>query len=235
EESRLFTPGDLVFVSRKYVIENSEQCITIAYASTIDDKNPNHEFNMTDVPICIPHCMFSVVVKRVPKEVEGFIYFGIETIEYNNVTGSSNIKMQMTVLYSSKSKRFQNYLGTSGSNIKLNNAYIISGLIKFSQTGKMVIETTDIKYIKTPNLNYNVLGNDVELITTQTLLNNVESTTYSVKSDNINVSKSSKTSSDKLDTNVEINPSYKKKKLPQPVYIDLDDDEQSDDDINELG
>ncbi|CAG8603243.1 31250_t:CDS:2 [Gigaspora margarita] len=65
----------------------------------------------------------------------------------------------------------------------------------------MVIEATDIEYIKTPNLNYNTFGNDIKSITTQIPLNYVESTTYSVKSDDINISKLLKTSSDKMVTN----------------------------------
>ncbi|CAG8805756.1 2406_t:CDS:1, partial [Racocetra persica] len=254
EQPQLFASGDLVFISGKYVAENSEQCITITYASIIDNKNPNREFDMRDVPICIPHCMFSVIVNRNPKDVEEFIHFGVESTEYNAVTGTSNVKMQMTVLYSSQSSRFKNYLGPSGSNIKLGNTYFVSGLIKFSTTGKMVIEATDIDYFKTLTLNYNasesssstiprsrsiidIVTDDIESITIQTPLNHIKSMASSVKSDNINASKSSETFSSIIDANVEINSSRRRKKLPQPVYLDSDaqDEERSDcEDLNKL-
>ncbi|CAG8713020.1 10765_t:CDS:2, partial [Gigaspora margarita] len=122
-QPQLFTSGDLVFISGKYVIENLEQCITISYTSIINNKNPN------------------------------------QSVEYNSITGSSDVKMQITVLYSSQATRFQKYLGTSGSNIKLENMYFASGLFKFSKSGQIIIKATDIDYLKTLTLNYNTFKN----------------------------------------------------------------------------
>ncbi|CAG8471719.1 36876_t:CDS:2 [Gigaspora margarita] len=191
-------------------VKNNSLCGNISAIYTwIDDKNPNHKFDMSDVSICILHCMFSVIFNHIPKEVENFIHFGIETIEYNSVTGPSNVRMQMTVLYSSKSIRLQNYLGTSGSNIKLYNAYIISGLIKFSQT------------------------DNIKSIITQTPLNHIESTTYSVKSDDINVSKLSKTSSDKMQSNSDIDELANTKDIQNKDKVDTKDIQNEDEDKEE--
>ncbi|RIB20611.1 hypothetical protein C2G38_1177765 [Gigaspora rosea] len=131
----------------KYVVENSEECVTVAYASIIDAGKPECEFDMTGVPVCDPHLMVSANVNRSPKKTEEFIHFGVESSEYNAVTGSSNIKMEMIVLYTSQSVRFK-HLGLLGINIKTANNYLISGFIKFSDSGKILIEATDIDYQK---------------------------------------------------------------------------------------
>ncbi|CAG8807776.1 35896_t:CDS:1, partial [Racocetra persica] len=95
-----FANGDLVFISGKFIVENSEPCFTIAYSSIVDNENPNHEFDLSNVPITIPHSMYFVTVTRQPKNVGDFIHFGAETIQYNSVTGNSDIKMDMTIIYS---------------------------------------------------------------------------------------------------------------------------------------
>ncbi|CAG8512774.1 26964_t:CDS:2 [Gigaspora margarita] len=159
EQPQLFRPRDLVFISGKYVIEKLEQCITVSYASVVNNENPNREFDISDVPECIPHCMISVTANCKPKEVEDYIYFGVESVEYNSVTSSSAVRMQMTVLYSSQNIRFQKYLGTSGSNIKLGNTYFVSGFFKFSKSDQIIIEATDIDYLRTSALNYNIFKN----------------------------------------------------------------------------
>ncbi|CAG8826995.1 5396_t:CDS:1, partial [Racocetra persica] len=105
--SRLFTPGDLVLISGRFVVENSEQCMTIAYATILNNRDSNYEFKFIDIPICIPHCIFSILVNRNPKKLEEFIHFGVKCVEYNSITGSANIKMEMTVFYSSKSIKFK--------------------------------------------------------------------------------------------------------------------------------
>ncbi|CAG8828476.1 17673_t:CDS:1, partial [Dentiscutata erythropus] len=56
-----------------------------------------------------------------------------------------------TVLYHSQSKRFEKYLGPFRSYIKLDNTYLISGLIKFSKSGKIMVEATEIDYLTTLN------------------------------------------------------------------------------------
>ncbi|RIB01273.1 hypothetical protein C2G38_2296770 [Gigaspora rosea] len=146
------------FISSKFVIENSEQCVTVTYVSIIDN-NPSREFDTTNIPPCIPHCMFSVVVNRKPKELREFIHFGVECTEYNSVTSNSSVNMQITVLYHAGSSRFQNYLGHSGSNIKLGSTYLVSGLFKISTSGKMMIEATDVDYMKTAAVTYNAQEN----------------------------------------------------------------------------
>ncbi|CAG8776413.1 26464_t:CDS:2, partial [Racocetra persica] len=235
ENPQLFATGDLVFISGKYVVENLEQCVTITYASIINSDNPNREFDVSDVPICIPHCMFSVTANRKPKEIENYIHFGVESVEYNSVTSTSAVKMQMTVLYSSQTIRFQKYLGTSGSNIKLGNTYFVSGLFKFSKSGQMIIEATDIDYLKTSILNYNIAENssstssrprsivdivadDIESVTTQAPFKHSESSASSVDHNNIGASNSSETL---VDANTEINSSREKKSHYQPEYESL--------------
>ncbi|CAG8583120.1 17946_t:CDS:2 [Cetraspora pellucida] len=116
--SQLFAPGNLIFISEKFIIENSEQCMSIAYATNISNENSNYEFEFTSIPICIPHCMFYILVNCTPKQTEGFIHFG--------------------------------------SNIKVGNTYLVSGLFKFSNSGKMMIEATDIDYSKSFFLNSNI-------------------------------------------------------------------------------
>ncbi|CAG8571784.1 44928_t:CDS:2 [Gigaspora margarita] len=132
EQPQLCIPRDLVFISGKYVIEKLEQCITVLYASVVNNENPNHEFDVSDVPECILHCMISVMANCKPKEVEDYIYFGVESVKYNSVTSLSAVRMQMTVLYSSQDIRFQKYLGTSA---------------------------TDIDYLRTSALNYKTFKN----------------------------------------------------------------------------
>ncbi|CAG8542619.1 1997_t:CDS:1 [Scutellospora calospora] len=236
EQPQLFTSGDLVFISGKYVVENSEQCVTITYASIIDTGNPNHEFDVSDVPICLPHCMFSVTANRKPKEIEEYIHFGVESIEYNSVTGTPDIKMQMIVFYSSRATRFQKYLGTSGSNIKLGNTYFVSGLFKFSTSGQMIIEATDIDYLKTTNLSYNPFENlfsinsgprsIIDIVADDVESNTAEFSASSVKLNSINASKSSETCASA--STEASSPHERKKSRYQPDYVDLDaqDDEK---------
>ncbi|CAG8661588.1 15438_t:CDS:2, partial [Gigaspora margarita] len=88
EQPKIFTGSNLVFISGKFVIENLEQCVTVMYASIIDN-NPGHKFDTINIPPCIPYCMFSMVVNRKPKELREFIYFGIKCTEYNSVTSNS--------------------------------------------------------------------------------------------------------------------------------------------------
>ncbi|RIB18337.1 hypothetical protein C2G38_2310624 [Gigaspora rosea] len=91
KNNRLFSYGlanDLVFISGKYVIENLEQCVTISYASVINSENPNCEFDVSNVPECVPHCIFLVTANRKLKEIEDYVRFGVESVEYNTVTGN---------------------------------------------------------------------------------------------------------------------------------------------------
>ncbi|CAG8817972.1 16745_t:CDS:1, partial [Racocetra persica] len=75
---QLFNSGDIVFISGKYVVEHSEECVTVTYASIVGTGKPEREFDLTNVPTCIPHCMISVGINRIPKTTEEFIHFGAE-------------------------------------------------------------------------------------------------------------------------------------------------------------
>ncbi|CAG8828395.1 15633_t:CDS:2, partial [Gigaspora margarita] len=142
----------IVFITGKYIIENSEECIAITYASIIDTGKPECEFDITGIPICTPYCMIIVYVNRTPKKTEEFIHFGADY--------------------------------TSGINIKISNIYIILGFIKFSDSGKMMIEATDIYFQKYPTNHHNmpeissdksktqsiidIIADDIDPVTTQT-------------------------------------------------------------------
>ncbi|RIB15244.1 hypothetical protein C2G38_2192868 [Gigaspora rosea] len=82
---QIFANGDIIFISGKYIVENSEPCFTVAYSSIVDSGNPNREFDTSDLSITIPHCLYFVVVNRLLKKVENLIHFGIKTVEYNSV------------------------------------------------------------------------------------------------------------------------------------------------------
>ncbi|CAG8701465.1 26284_t:CDS:2, partial [Dentiscutata erythropus] len=204
---KIFSGGDLVFISGKFVVENSEQCVTITYASIIDN-NPSHEFDTTSIPPCIPHCMFSVVVNRKPKELGEFIYFGVKCTEYNSVTGSTNVNMQMTVLYHAGSSRFQNYLGHSAA-------------VTYNAHENYSSSTPGAQSI------IDIIANDIESTPTQ-VPKVVEPTISSV---NCNAT-ATPGSSENL-----VNPDYSLSKRDQKQssdYIDLDEeDKQSDYDDNE--
>lgn len=209
EQPQLLTPGDLVFISGKYVLENLEQYITVSYASVINNENPNREFDVSDVPKCIPYCMISVTANQ-SKKVEDYIHFEVESIEYNSVTSSSSVRMQMTVLYLSQAIRFQKYLVTSGSNIKLENTYFVLGLFKFSKSGQVIIKATDIDYLRTSALNHNtfensssvnskhrsiidIVADNIESVSAQTPLKCAKSSDSSSKQGNISAFKSMET------------------------------------------
>ncbi|CAG8834537.1 18144_t:CDS:2, partial [Gigaspora margarita] len=70
-------------------------------------------FDISDISITIPHCTYFVTVNCAPKNVKELIHFGIETVQYNSVTGNS-------------------------------------------ESGKMMIEATDIDYLKTSTISISV-------------------------------------------------------------------------------
>ncbi|CAG8594232.1 28905_t:CDS:1 [Racocetra persica] len=161
---QMITTDDIIFFSEKYIIENSEQCFTVSYASIL---GTNHESNITNIPnisLYVPRCMFSAFVTRASKKVADFIHFRVECLEYNSVTSTANVKIQMTAFYHSQSTRFKKYLDPLGSYIKLDHNYLISDLIKFSTSGKIMIEVTDIDYLKTLNTNNNMFESSTSTI-----------------------------------------------------------------------
>ncbi|CAG8836157.1 12375_t:CDS:1, partial [Racocetra persica] len=193
EKPCIFIAGDIIFISEKYIVENFEQCVAVRYASTPDSGNSTHEF---DISLYAPHCMLFIIVNCKPKEI---IHFGVECTKYNAVTSTRNVNMQIIVFYPLNSVRFQKYLGLLGSNIKVGSSYFISGLFKFSQFRKMMIKATDIEYSKILHLNYNIsesslssvsntqsiidiIADDIESITTETLLKHPEFATSSTSS-----------------------------------------------------
>ncbi|CAG8668434.1 2436_t:CDS:1, partial [Racocetra fulgida] len=203
----------LVFISGKFIVENSEPCFTIAYSSIVDNGNPNREFDLSNVPITIPHSMYFVTATRQPKNVGDFIHFGAETIQYNSVTGNSDIKMDMTIIYSLHSSRFK-YLGHLGSNIKLRSNYFVSGLFKFSKSGKMMIEATDIDYLRTSTINiggsessHSTMSNAPSII--DIIDDDIDSTVKKAPQDQYG---SVKKSVNPVNADVEAAPSYSSKK-----------------------
>ncbi|CAG8805432.1 6445_t:CDS:2 [Cetraspora pellucida] len=48
-----FISRDIIFISGKFVIEDSESCFTVAYLSIVNNNNPDHEFDMTSIPLWI--------------------------------------------------------------------------------------------------------------------------------------------------------------------------------------
>ncbi|CAG8500839.1 13563_t:CDS:2 [Dentiscutata heterogama] len=189
-------------------------------------------FFPTDSPSQLFASVF-VLVNCNPKQTKEFIHFGVETVEYNAVTGSSNIKMEMIILYLSQTTRFK-HLGTSGSNIKVGNTYLVSGLLKFSDSGKIMIEASDIDFSKLPPLN--LIVHEISSSTSSTthsiidiiaddIDSNIDKSSTkpsSIKHDNIPASSSSATLSASTTANIETNSSFEKNN-----YIDLnaeDDD-----------
>ncbi|CAG8614754.1 21750_t:CDS:2 [Racocetra persica] len=153
---QIITTDDIIFFSGKYIIENSEQCLTVSYASIL---GTNHESNITNIfniPSCVPH-----------------------------FTSTANVKMQMTAFYHSQSTRFEKYLGPLGSYIKLSHNYLISGLIKFLASGKIMIEATDVDHLKTLNMNNNIFESSPSTMSnTKSIINIISNDIeFSVKPD----------------------------------------------------
>ncbi|RIB30601.1 hypothetical protein C2G38_2152240 [Gigaspora rosea] len=82
-ENNSFIYGDIVSIAGKFVIENSEQFITIALATVVDKKDSTDEFNSEIIPF---HLIFNATVARDLKTSSETIHFGVETREYNSCT-----------------------------------------------------------------------------------------------------------------------------------------------------
>ncbi|CAG8779482.1 26400_t:CDS:2, partial [Dentiscutata erythropus] len=119
--SQYFTSGDLVFISGKFAVENSEQCMTISYASIIDN-NLNREFDLAGYLYAFPTLCFLLLSTVTRKQRK------ISSILVPNALRS---------------------------NIRITNTYLVSGLFRFSDSGKIMIEATDIDYSKMPLLTFN--------------------------------------------------------------------------------
>ncbi|RIB07785.1 hypothetical protein C2G38_2147399 [Gigaspora rosea] len=109
--------------------------------------------------------------------------------------------MQMTVLYSSQATRFQKYLGTSGSNIKLGN------------TNRSIID---------------IVAKDIKSVSAQILLKHARSSASSDKPSSIGAFESTE---NLVDAGVKTGSSSKEneKKSHQPNYIELDDQDDEND------
>ncbi|CAG8505643.1 4952_t:CDS:1 [Dentiscutata heterogama] len=137
--------------------------------------------------------------------------------------------MQITVLYFSQSARFNKYLGPLGSNIKLNNTYLVSGFFKFSTSGKMMLVATDIDYIKVSDIN-NIKSEITSSSTSNTrsiidiIAEDIESINLSNKQDFNTTLESSNTLTDNIDDDMIPNLSRERKKpYSQVDHIDLDE------------
>ncbi|CAG8546514.1 44357_t:CDS:2 [Gigaspora margarita] len=113
---QMFANGDIVFILGKFIVENLEPCFTIAYPTIINSDNPNHEFNTSDIPMSMLHCLYSVIANREPKKVANFIHFGVEIVEYNSITSKSNVKMDMTIIYPSESPSLSIWMSANATN-----------------------------------------------------------------------------------------------------------------------
>ncbi|CAG8829199.1 40047_t:CDS:1, partial [Gigaspora margarita] len=229
-----FANGDIVFISGKFIVKNMEPCFSIAYLSIIDSGNPDREFNTTNVPITILYCMYSVTVNREPKSVEEFVHFGVESIEYNSVTGNSNVKMDMIIIYPQQSPRFK-YLRNLGSNIKIRSTYFVSGLFKFSKSGKMIIEATDIDSLKTPTVNISriessssTIANTLSII--DIIDDDIDSTTMQPADKQFGLFE---TLAKSVNTDIEIGPSHNKNKYHTTVESDIESVEKFDNKEND--
>ncbi|CAG8602726.1 2592_t:CDS:2 [Cetraspora pellucida] len=137
-----FESGDIVFISGKYIIENTEPYFTIAYSTVINDAKPDHVSEITNLPICIPYYIYSVTINHEPKKVNEFIHFGAEAIEYNSVTTKPDIKMDIIIVYPLQSPKFK-YLGPLGSNLKLRANYFVSGSSLVTPHAPSIIDLID--------------------------------------------------------------------------------------------
>ncbi|RIB24979.1 hypothetical protein C2G38_2167122 [Gigaspora rosea] len=94
-----FLIGDIVSIAGKFVIENSEQFITIASATIVDKKDSTDEFNSEIITFNTIHLMFNATVTHDLKTSGETIHFGVETREYNSYTGNHDIHISITVYY----------------------------------------------------------------------------------------------------------------------------------------
>ncbi|RIB15123.1 hypothetical protein C2G38_2320487 [Gigaspora rosea] len=136
-----------------------------------------------------------MTANRKLKEVDDYIHFGAESVEYNLVTSSSAVKIQITVLYSSQATRFQKYQGTLGSNIKLGN------------TNRSIID---------------IIADDIKSVSAQILLKHAGFSASSNKPSNIGAFESTK---NLVDAGIKIgfcSKENEKKSHNQPNYIELD-------------
>ncbi|CAG8735772.1 1877_t:CDS:2, partial [Gigaspora margarita] len=152
------------------------------------------------------------------KEVENYIHFGVESVEYNSITGLTSVGMQMTVLYSSQTIRFQKYLGTLGSNIKLKNIYFVSGLFKFSKSGQNSLSVNS----KHQSI-IDIVTDDIKSVSAQIPLKCAEFSASSSKLGNISAFESMETLVDASVKTGSCSKEKKKKSHNQLDYIELDD------------
>lgn len=118
--------------------------------------------------------------------------------------------MEITILYDSQSVRFK-HLGASGINIKISNIYIISGFIKFSDSGKMMIEATDIDFQKSPTNHLNTPKISSDKPKTRSIINIIADDIDPVTTQKSNQSFSSKTMPAFTIPDIKINSAHEKK------------------------
>ncbi|RIB21038.1 hypothetical protein C2G38_2034720 [Gigaspora rosea] len=155
-----FSVGDIVSVAGKFVIENSEQFITIASATIVNKENSKDEFDAQLISLNTPHVMFNVTVTRDLKTSGDTVHFGVETHEYNSCTGNRDIHMPITVFYPVQRSRF-NHLS---SNLKINKPLMVSGFLHLIKTTVIMVEATDVDFLK-QETNYNITKNPFQTTT----------------------------------------------------------------------
>lgn len=142
-----FSVGDIVMFAGKFVVENSEQCITVSCASVIAIGDPTQEFEPTEIPLSVPHCLFTVLVSRDPKECGDSTYFDAGCYQYNSHTNSKNVYMKIRAFFSTNTPRFS-YLRINNS-IKIGKTFVISGFIRRITSDFTMFEVTDIDFMTT--------------------------------------------------------------------------------------
>lgn len=155
-----FSVGDIVSIAGKFVVENSEQFITIASATVVDKKDSKDEFDAELIPLNTPHVMLNVTVTRDLKTSGDTIHFGVETREYNSCTGNHDIHMPITVFYPVQRSRF-NHLR---ANLKINKPLMVSGFLHIIKSTVTMVEATDVDYLK-QEVNYNITKNPLQTTT----------------------------------------------------------------------
>ncbi|RIB25731.1 hypothetical protein C2G38_2241234 [Gigaspora rosea] len=94
-----FSVRDIVSLTGKFFVENSEQYITVASATKVGKKGSSYEFNAKLVPLNMPHLMFNTTVTHDLNTIGETIHFEVDTKEYNCCTRNRDIYMLVTVFY----------------------------------------------------------------------------------------------------------------------------------------
>ncbi|CAG8633593.1 19992_t:CDS:2 [Cetraspora pellucida] len=123
-----FSPGNILFFSGKFVIEEENEYIMVAYASIIDVGASDNGFKADEIPLCIPHFMSPMKVNNNPKIHNDNVYFGAQCRVYNAFT-AHNVHMDLIVFYPAQATRFE-------------------------KPDIIALEATDIDYLSSSDINF---------------------------------------------------------------------------------